>query len=130
MTLPNNTNKIPNCQNEKEQECAQTILSEYFLGMDMNECPNSCSTLQYNGKIVHEVNINDNHTIQLAYSFGAPEFLKLYQEYLVYDTINMFGSVGGTLGMLFGFSITNVISMTIQFIQKLRQILNKIQRKK
>ena len=130
MTLPNNTNKIPNCQNEKEQECAQTILSDYFFSMDMNECPSSCSILQYKGKIVHEANINNNYTIVLAYSFGAPEFLKLYQEYLVYDTINMFGSVGGTLGLLFGFSFTNVISVTIQFIQKLRQILNKIQRKK
>ena len=135
VTLPSTTstndpNKIPPCQNEKERECVQSILSEYFFSMDMNECPSSCSILQYKGKIVHQVNMNNNHTIQLAYSFGAPEFLKLYQEYLVYDTINMFGSVGGTLGLLFGFSFTNVISVTIQFIQKLRQILNKIQRKK
>ena len=126
VTLPSSTtinhpNKIPQCQNEMERECAQTILSDYFFSMNMNECSSSCSILQFKGKIVHEVNINNNHTIQLAYSFGAPEFLKLYQEYLVYDTINMFGSVGGTLGLLFGFSFTNVIAVIIQFIQKLRQ---------
>ena len=137
VTLPSSTNnnsnyphKIPQCQNEMERECALSIFSDYFLSMNMNECSSSCSTLQYKGKIVHEVNINSNHTILLAYSFGAPEYLKLYQEYLVYDTINMFGSVGGTLGLLFGFSFTNVISLKIQFIQKLRQQFSNIQIRK
>ena len=38
------------------------------------------------------------------------DMFNVYEEYLVYDAIDMIGSVGGTLGMFIGFSMTGVIS--------------------
>ena len=45
------------------------------------------------------------------------------EEYLIYDTITMISSVGGTLGMCIGFSFTNIIANIFALIQKLRNII-------
>ena len=44
--------------------------------------------------------------------------MKTFHEYLIYDTIGMIGSVGGTLGMCIGFSFSNVLTNIINMIQK------------
>ena len=41
----------------------------------------------------------------------------LYEEYLIYDAINVIGSVGGTLGMCIGFSFTGLISSLLKILQ-------------
>ena len=40
------------------------------------------------------------------------------QEYLVYDSIGMIGSVGGTLGMFLGFSFLDITYSLINFVQE------------
>ena len=40
------------------------------------------------------------------------------QEYLVYDSIGMIGSVGGTLGMFLGFSFLDITYYLINFVQE------------
>ena len=41
----------------------------------------------------------------------------VFQEYLIYDEISMIGSIGGSLGMCIGFSITNALSFVLNYIQ-------------
>ena len=40
------------------------------------------------------------------------------EEYLIYDTINMIGSLGGTLGLFIGFSFSNVLDVMIISIKR------------
>ena len=44
----------------------------------------------------------------------------VYEEYLIYNTMGMIGSVGGTLGIFIGFSVTGFISSAIGFIKKMQ----------
>ena len=53
-----------------------------------------------------------------AYEIDPPEEVTVFQEYVVYDTIGMIGSVGGTLGMFIGFSFTGFISSIINGLSK------------
>ena len=36
--------------------------------------------------------------------------MKVFKQYLIYDAMGMIGSVGGTLGLFLGFSMTGIIS--------------------
>ena len=51
--------------------------------------------------------------------FGnADNKMKVFHEYLIYDTMSMIGSVGGTLGIFIGFSMTGVISSFIALFKE------------
>ena len=41
-----------------------------------------------------------------------------YKEYLVYDGIGMFGSIGGSLGLFVGFSILDSLFSMFEFLLK------------
>ena len=53
----------------------------------------------------------------LMTSFALPLKAKVYQEYLITDGITLFGSLGGTMGLFIGFSISNVVYTIMDFIQ-------------
>ena len=61
-----------------------------------------------------------NNSVVLQYRF-AKEEMDIKQEYLIYDTITMIGSVGGTLGLFIGFSIFTCIS---SIIEKMEHFVN------
>ena len=54
-----------------------------------------------------------------SWIFDPPESVTTYQEYLIYDEVSMIGSIGGTLGMCIGFSLTNLSNSFLNFIQYL-----------
>ena len=53
----------------------------------------------------------------LWYQFEDDQDIIVYEEYLIYDTINMIGSLGGTLGIFIGFSFSNVLNVILSFIK-------------
>ena len=61
--------------------------------------------------------------IRFWYGLQQPSNVMVNEEYLIYDTITMISSVGGTLGMCIGFSFTNIIANIFVLIQKLRNII-------
>ena len=84
-------------------------------------CPKSCSIIQYSGKVLYKFQsvTNDIPEFAIAYQFAYPESMKVYEEYLIYDAIGMIGSIGGTLGMFIGFSLSNLLTIVINFFQSL-----------
>ena len=72
----------------------------------------------FNGEL--ERNIKDNKThYEFHYQFANSENrCNIFEEYLIYDTMGMIGSVGGTMGMFIGFSMTGVISSAIGYLRK------------
>ena len=60
---------------------------------------------------------------EFYYEFANSEnHMRAFQEYLIYDTMGMIGSIGGTLGMFIGFSMTGTISWTISYLKKFKTL--------
>ena len=134
-SLPNkNGNNYPICtvaiqdlgcaDYENEVQCAQyncsaTIVKNviYNTSNYQNSCPKSCETLQYSGNVVFEKKdyyLNEGEAT-LEFKFAN---INVYREYLIFDTIGMIGSVGGTLGLFIGFSFSNILTILIGYLQK------------
>ena len=65
-----------------------------------------------------------NTNAEIYFSFNAPSVI-LSEEYLIYDSVGMIGSVGGSLGLFLGFSFLGLLSDLIDFLQsKLYQVQN------
>ena len=106
----------------------------------LKQCPDKlCNTVEYSASEIfyeefssinsHNRGIaglyeNPNITIGFRYKFSR-NATTVYEEYLVYDSISMIGSVGGTLGMCIGFSFTGLISLLINLLQQLMEIIKK-----
>ena len=119
----------PFCQTLMDTQCAQNIFDNSFNKIENNftkkvgvKCKHSCTILQYSGLEVanrpatYHPELYDFH--RFWYIFGnADNKMKSFHEYLIYDAIGMIGSVGGTLGMFIGFSMTGVISWVIEFFK-------------
>ena len=56
--------------------------------------------------------------IQITFWFAVTPEKIFYKEYLVYDAIGAFGSIGGSLGLFVGFSIFDTVCTFINFVLK------------
>ena len=122
---------IPFCQNYMDDKCARRIFHAYMYHKTENsftkkvdlKCKHSCTILQYSGSVVHWNSIfpkNESYNEhQFEYQFGNTDNkMTVFHEYLIYDSMGMIGSVGGTFGMFIGFSMTGVISSIIEFFKE------------
>ena len=108
----------------EEFQCSHDVVYKIFNNLSTNPaaCPRSCTTLQYSGKVIYEkLDYYDNNKTKalLEYKFAEPAFVKVNNEYLIFDTIGMIGSVGGTLGLFIGLSFSNVIAILIGYFKKI-----------
>ena len=121
----------PFCEHWKDDQCARNIfenrdgrIENNFTKKVDSKCKHSCTILQYSGLEVLDSPIILPQTAKLQtrrfrYQFGnADNKMKSFQEYLIYDSMAMIGSVGGTFGMFIGFSMTGVISSIIEFFKE------------
>ena len=106
----------------------------------VNQCPDKlCNTVEYSSSEIYNEEFksimshnrgraslykNQNITMGFRYKFSHNS-TTIYEEYLVYDSISMIGSVGGTLGMCIGFSFTGLISPLINLLQQLMEFIKK-----
>ena len=105
---------------EEYKKCTMEHLWSKIVVNDPGACPRPCTTLQYSGKVFYEnlKHFRNGTAAFLEYKFAEPAYVKVYQEYLIFDAIGMIGSVGGTLGMFIGFSFSNVLTILICYLQK------------
>ena len=103
----NKTYSKPFCQNDKENEfCALKIIKNMMQEQEEgSECKKSCFNLEYLGqsKYYRQDPPKDKNwdVYEFALTLVNEDFVSNeYEEYLIYDTIEMIGSVGGTLGIL------------------------------
>ena len=119
------------CKTDEEWECALDVASEHLRNvLSTKSCPSSCTIIQYSGEVTYEYEYPyDVYNIQFYYTFAYPETMTVYEEYLIYDTIGMIGSIGGTLGMFIGFSCSNVITLFINYLISLKIRVTHISKK-
>ena len=127
---------ISKCEEEEIRICAENIFVENFIygGLKSN-CKKPCEIQQYteewktweDGASFPNSNPNEESKLWfwLWYQFEDDQDVIVYDEYLIYDTINMIGSLGGTLGIFIGFSFSNVLNLIISCLKScLIAILN------
>ena len=108
------------CETNEEIDCAIKTERQLLARLQNNGSCKPCTKYDYSGtKTFESENVEDDYMFHkiLTYQFAYPQVLTIYQEYLIYDGIGMIGSVGGTLGMFIGFSFSNAISSTLNFLQ-------------
>ena len=105
MSLPS----LPLCNDISEE--TDEFQDALYKAITNNKCTiKHCITLEYIGEEVFYKRLIDRD-YKFAFTYKIPSnSTTLYEEYLIYDTINAIGSVGGTLGMCIGFSFTGLIS--------------------
>ena len=115
-----NSFSMPSLSICKTNETHVNIRDKIFTDIMINElCPKLCKTLEYSGFETWNKGITPyypNATFGLGFLFQ--NMATVHEEYVIYDAVNMIGSVGGTLGMCIGFSFTGVISFFIRLLQK------------
>ena len=114
-----NITTLPMCDvhNSTEFDCASlhSFMFLYNLSSAIDgQCKSNCKIIQYSGKQTFQ---EKSDTIALRYTYLAPALTIVHKEYLIYDTVGMIGSIGGTLGIFIGFSFSNTISNFVYYIQ-------------
>ena len=93
----------PFCQNDMDNEkCAFEIIEQIQEQEIMSDCKKACSILEYTGKFVLNMPIYSDkgknwNMYFLRYRLNDFETM-VHEEYIIYDTVGMIGSVGGTFG--------------------------------
>ena len=99
----------PFCQTVKDNKCARNLfhnkignkIENNFTKIVNSSCKHSCTILQYSALEVCSVlkpGFESNDLRQFRYVFGnADNTMNAFNEYLIYDSMGMIGSVGGHL---------------------------------
>ena len=128
ITFPN-VSYPPQCKNYEswfedhdgddcaECNCNWNTINKIIKDIEINnECPRSCSTIQY--PIVYEMDYkNDEYNAVIQYKLSMPLVVQGFKEYQIFDAIGMIGTVGGTLGLFIGFSFSNVLTIIMEYLQ-------------
>ena len=119
---------ISKCEEEEIRVCAENVFVEkiFYDGL-RSVCKKPCEILHYNEcwknqyENYTDPNNNPNKESNLWFwiwfQFEDNQDVIVSEEYLIYDTINMIGSLGGTLGIFIGFSFSNVLNVMISWIK-------------
>ena len=114
---------IPICKTMEDFWCTYHLVIPSFSEFTEKGYPKTCSILQYAGDIEWKWDRGKTRDVYFAYNFAPPKTVVVHEEYLIYDTIGLIGSVGGTLGMFIGFSFSGTISQIITYLSMLRSRL-------
>ena len=111
---------IPQCQDKAEENDSwEHLFYDLFL-VNSFECPESCISREYTGKVDYLQPKDDNNTFEMTVRFARPFKMTTFEEYLLYDFGELVGTVGGTLGLFIGFSFYDVIMKITNCLKILR----------
>ena len=111
---------------ELEKDCNWGIVRDLIKNIiTKDEYLKACTTIDYIGKIIHEKDDKKYTELGIQYKFEIPR-AKVYEEFLITDSIDLVGSVGGMLGLFIGFSFSNIITWFMGYIGALFVSRNKL----
>ena len=117
---------VPICETNTEHYCmVGPDAIETFMKLKSackRQCVNKGSKLEIKkSEYAYPHQLGD---MQMTVEFRILPEIVYNKEYLIYDDIGMFGSIGGSLGLFLGFSLFDTLCMIVDFI--LRKINQKI----
>ena len=108
----NGSTSLINCSRFEDEVCNGGPKTWTPLLNEFSKCPKPCKITTYKGS---ELDLVDLQYLKKGQTLGHFELEMIYvrrieKEVLVYDTNDMIGAVGGSLGLFLGFSFFDVIS--------------------
>ena len=120
--------QVPLCEiDSKDMLCGKNVsLNVRRVVVDSGICiDKACNPREYKGVITHEDIVGEPiHSRTFAYYFLPPVQVKNYEEFTILDFFELLGSIGGTLGMLIGFSFLGLASFILKNLQLLTRYLS------
>ena len=118
--MQNVEHDIPECFDNSEEYCMLGLEGyktyEKLRSTCLKQCQNKASRLEISK--VEGGSIFTQGQVQLDIYFTVSSEKIFYKEYLIYDGIGMFGSIGGSLGLFVGFSIFDSLCPILEFLLK------------
>ena len=111
------TSTFVKCQTLEEETCMRDqILLSPRSRATINRCLNICSLRTYEAQIVEtQLRYSGRKSIYLLLR-AASDSRIIKEEYYIYDTPTLIGTLGGSLGLFLGFSFYDYISQAIDFL--------------
>lgn len=110
----------PDCNNLEKEHCLISYVAKNAESI-VSKCKPQCTVKDYSGRGVTmrdtPLNLKDGDRTDL-YLISSTRSRILVQEYQVYDTAGMIGTVGGSLGLFLGFSFYGVFSDGMDILVK------------
>ena len=108
---------------KKFQFCTETFENVNFkLGMAWEKlsnlsktCQKPCSTTEFKGQTKTYKGWKPKNEMRFAIVLVTNE-MKVHEEYIVYNEVDLVGIVGGNLGLFIGFSFFEKVKQIINFI--------------
>ena len=104
---------LPFCKTAKEETCFLDTIARIRDGIVQKPC----TKVDYVGKAqTYSTGKGRQNIINFWYRLNDFKTVTVHEEYLVFDSVSMIGSIGGTLGLCIGFSFTNVFAAFLKFL--------------
>ena len=108
-------NALPLCKTVEEFECSMNVTEKFF---EMATCLPACKQINFGVEYDYQEDIEKpdaKRNVTLTYRIWNKK-MKVYEEYLVEDFVNVLGAIGGTLGLFIGFSILGALNYIYKHI--------------
>ena len=83
-----------------------------------------CASFEFIGVETAFEAYDDIYHTEFAYKFASPEFYMDFTEFLRFDPVALVGSIGGTLGIYIGFSVSGTVTSGLEMM-KVHIFMNK-----
>ena len=119
-------NNVKDCEDHRRDNCISmnVMIDTYQHLMDEHECTGFCRVTEFKGKISKlDVPKSGKNGQNWSASVGLGSTAQkeiIFEEYKIYDFFGMVGSIGGSLGLLLGFSFFGILSDLIDVISQQR----------
>ena len=102
------------------------MLTNFIENSEQYGCPLPCTVRTFNPLLntfhdVYEFSDEDTEHLRLFVNY-ASKTVEKKEEYFIYDLMTLASSLGGTLGLLLGYSLLSILLSIINFLE--RYILN------
>ena len=103
------------CQKKEEEKCFQTVFDEVVkIGEDQDIKP--CTKVEY--KVERNMqNGPKTNEAKFKMVYSHPPKVQVKEEYLIYDTLALVSSIGGTMGICIGVSFYNVLNVLLTWLE-------------
>lgn len=88
--------------------------NKYVVPYLTQHCNKLCEKFSYKGSM--QATIPETVPIEVCYWIGSKE-VTYSEEYLIYDLKVIVGSIGGTMGLFLGFSLTGIVNKLCRAIK-------------
>ena len=98
--------------------CSKCFMQTYESEVEKSDILlKPCTKVQY--YVRETVSVVDSHVDEFELTFTKPPEVLVKEEYLIFDSVAMISSIGGTLGLCIGFSFMDITGALMAFLKRI-----------